>query len=103
VVEPTGVRVRFVSDPAGAEVYLGGRALGKTAFDAVLDGGPGPREFTFKMKGYADSVVRGEVADGGTIRAALRRKAQPAPVPKPKPGPRPAPGPKPKEDDYPEP
>lgn len=96
VVKPAGLRVRFESQPSGAEVYLAGRRLGTTPFDALLDGPAGPREFSFRLKGYADSAVRANVTDGGVVRASMRRKAvAPPPAPRPKFQPR--------RDDYPEP
>ena len=94
---PTGLRVSFESEPAGAEVFAGGRRLGTTPFDAVLDGKAGQREFAFRLKGYRDERVRADVTDGGVVRSTLHRQAAPEPAPRSRPlG-------KPKNDDYPEP
>jgi len=88
VPKPAGLRVRFASEPAGAEVWLGGRRLGKTPFDAALEGEPGRREFAFRLKGYREELKAVEVADGGAVRAELRPEPpqrKPGPNPKPKP------------------
>lgn len=98
--KPAGLRVRFESEPAGAEVRLGGQSLGKTPFEDVLEAKAGTREFTFRLKGYRDEKVRSEARDGGVVRAVFHRALPPTP-PARRPAPKPKPKPRPKPDDYP--
>ena len=86
-VQSPVVRVRFVSEPPGAAVLQGGRRLGRTPFDAVLEGEAGSREFTFRLKGYRDEPVKDDIADGVEVRATLRRKVVEKPPPQTYPAP----------------
>ena len=94
---PARMKVRFESEPKGAEVLSEGRVLGKTPFDEVFVGQSVEREFEFKMKGYRTERVKSFVKDGVVVSATLKREVRQEPPQRPR-----APS-KPKQDDYPEP
>ena len=76
VQNPPAMRVRFESEPPGAQVFMGGRALGKTPFDAMLEGSPGVQEFEFRIGGYRPRRVKAELGDNSVVRATLTRAAR---------------------------
>jgi hypothetical protein len=94
---PARMKVRFESEPKGAEVFSEGRVLGKTPFDEVFVGQSSEREFEFKMKGYRTERIKSLVKDGVVVSATLKREARSQPPQRPK-----APS-KPKQEEYPEP
>jgi serine/threonine-protein kinase len=94
---PARMKVRFESEPKGAEVFSEGRVLGKTPFDEVFVGQSSEREFEFKMKGYRTERIKSLVKDGAVVSATLKREVRSQPPQRPK-----APS-KPKQEDYPEP
>jgi hypothetical protein len=91
------MKVRFESEPKGAEVYSQGRVLGKTPFDEVFVGQSQEREFEFKMKGYRTERIKSLVKDGAVVSATLKREVRQEPPQRPR-----APS-KPKQEEYPEP
>jgi serine/threonine-protein kinase len=71
---PAQMKVRFESEPKGAEVYCEGRLLGKTPFDEVFVGESSEREFEFKMEGYRTERIKSLVKDGAVVRITMEEE-----------------------------
>ncbi len=57
----------FASSPSGADVYIGGSRVGRTAY-RFESGSPGKRySATYKKSGYQDITVSGVFPDDGTV------------------------------------
>ena len=78
------MRVRFDSEPKGAEVFSEGRLLGKTPFEEVFVGDSVERQFEFKKAGYRTERVKALIKDGADVRVTLSREARPPPPQRPK-------------------
>jgi len=77
------VRVAFVSEPAGAEVFEHGVSLGVTPFslDLPADRAGAPvREFLFKKAGFADEI-RTTAVRGSGLELKVRMRAAGSPPP----------------------
>jgi len=82
VVESSGVfaagQLVVTSDPAGAEVVLGGKTVGTTPL-TLTDVQPGSHDVTLRLKGYQPATVHGVVEARGELRlnAVLEKSPEP--------------------------
>ncbi len=65
-------RVRFLSTPSGAEVVLDGKPVGKTPFEADVEGGD--HVVTLRLEGYFDYEQPLTVAGGATVNVSAPLK-----------------------------
>jgi serine/threonine-protein kinase len=65
------VSVRVVSDPAGAQVYIGGRRQGRTPLTVRLPQSSRPVDMSLKREGYRDTRARVKPSEDRTVRVKL--------------------------------
>jgi serine/threonine-protein kinase len=79
--EPLPVRLKVLSEPAGARVEVNGRQHGETPMDLPLAPDAPPVKVALKLDGYETAERRVSAGDGPEVSVKLTPKSSPPPKP----------------------